>query len=69
MDLLIYCAVLDILGYVRFYKTQQVADTVGIVDTGATTTANCDLPIASNLGLVKEAGAYTLILEELGLRW
>lgn len=69
MDLLIYLAVLGIVGYIRFYKTQQVSDSVGIVETGATITADCDLPIASNYALKKESGAYTLILTELGLRW
>lgn len=69
MDFLIYLAILGIMGYIRFYKTKEVSESVGIVSTGATITADCDLPIASNLGLIKEDGAYTLILEDLGLRW
>lgn len=69
MDFLIYLAVLTAMGYFRFYKTKDVSDTVGIVSSGTTVTAECELPIASNLALKKEEGAYTLILEEFGLRW
>lgn len=69
MDFLIYLAILSIMGYLRFSKTREVADSVGIVSTGSTVTADCDLPIASNHRLIKEEGAYTLIIEEFGLRW
>lgn len=68
MDILIYCAVIATIGFLRVSGTSQVADTVGIVNTGATVTADCDLPVASNLELIKEDGAFTLILEEFGLR-
>lgn len=67
MDFLIYIAVLAFIGFVRMNKTRNVADNIGIVSTGATVTVNCDLPYSSNLALVKEAGAFTLILEDLGL--
>lgn len=67
MDLIIYCGVLAILGIVRIGRTQDVPESVGITSSGETTTINCELPIGSNLGLIKEPGAYTIILEELGL--
>lgn len=56
------------LGLYRFNQTKDVSETVGIVETGATVTSDCELPVASNLGLVKEAGAYTLILDQFNLR-
>lgn len=68
MDLLVYMAVIVIVGFLRVGTTARVSDDVGIVDTGATVImASEDLPIGQNLALLKEAGAYTLILEDLGL--
>lgn len=68
MDLFIYCGIILVLGITRVNQTRHVSDSVGIVDIGTTTTIDCELPIAQNLGLVREYGAYTLILEELGLK-
>ena len=68
MDILIYTILLVVLGLYRFNQTKDVSETIGIVETGATVTSNCELPVASNLGLVKEAGAYTLILDQFNLR-
>lgn len=67
MDFLIYMSVLGLIGFVRMNKTKDVTESIGIVSTGATVTVDCDLPYASNLALVKEPGAFTLILEDLGL--
>lgn len=66
MDCLIYTAILLIIGFIRMSTTQNVSDSVGIVDTGITT-IDCDLPYSSNYELIKESGAFTLILEDLGL--
>lgn len=67
MDLILYCGVLLLIGLIRVGKTSSVPDSVGIVSTGGTTTIDCDLPIGSNLSLIREPNAYTIILEELGL--
>lgn len=67
MDLIVYCGILFMLGVIRVNKTREVSDTVGITDTGGTTTVDCDLPIGQNLALLREPGAYTIILQELGL--
>ena len=69
MDLLIYCVILTIVGFVRIGQTAQVSDDEGIVETGVTTIVSGydDIPVGNNLALKKELNAYTLILEELGL--
>lgn len=67
MDCLIYAAILLIIGFIRMNATQNVSDSVGIVDNGITTTIDCELPYSSNYELIKESGAFTLILEDLGL--
>lgn len=67
MDFLLYIIALVIIGFVRMNSTKNVADSIGIVSTGATVTVDCDLPYSSNYELIKEPGAFTLILEELGL--
>lgn len=67
MDVLIYIILIVVLGLYRFNQTKDVSETIGIVETGATVTSNCELPVASNLGLVREAGAYTLILDQFNL--
>lgn len=67
MDFLLYIAITLVIGFIRVSSTKDVADSIGIVSTGATVTADCDLPYSSNYELVKEPGAFTLILEELGL--
>lgn len=68
MDLIIYCIIIGLVGLVRVGSTKNVPESVGISDAGVTTTVDCELPIASNLALNIEYGAYTLILEELGLK-
>ena len=68
MDIILYTILLIVLGLYRFNQTKDVSETIGIVETGATVTSNCELPVASNLGLVREAGAYTLILDQFNLR-
>lgn len=67
MDLIIYCFIILVVGMIRVGKTREVPDSVGITNNGSTSTVNCELPIGGNLALIKEPGAYTIILEELGL--
>ena len=67
MDAIIYIIILYIIGMYRKGSTMAVSETEGIVSTGGTTTVNCELPYGQNLALYKEQGAYTLILQELGL--
>lgn len=66
MDLIIYCILIASIGFARFNTTKSVSDDVGIVQVGCVT-SSCELPVASNLAMIKEPDAYTLILEELGL--
>lgn len=68
MDAIVYAILIIALGLYRFSQTKDVSESVGIVDTGATVTCDCELPVAANLGLVKETGAYTLILDQFNLR-
>lgn len=67
MDLLLYCLILFIAGTIRVNKTKDISELDGIVVSSGTTTAECDLPVAENYQLIREDGAYTLILMELGL--
>ncbi|MBR3598675.1 MAG: hypothetical protein IKL53_02230 [Lachnospiraceae bacterium] len=68
MDFIVYLILIGLIGFGRVTQTREVSDSVGIVDNGITTTIDCELPIAQNLAMVKEPDAYTLILEELGLK-
>lgn len=66
MDLFAYCAILGIVGFIKISKTKNVSDEVGI--TGSQTVVQTvDLPVGANLRLLREPGAYTAILRELGL--
>lgn len=65
MDLLVYCLILIVVGFIKVSSTAAVSDDVGVAETVSVET--CDLPIGNNLALKKEVGAYTLILYELGL--
>ena len=69
MDCLIYCLILAVLGFIRVTQTASISDEEGIVDTGATVISQeyDNIPIGDNLALVKESGAFSLILEEFGL--
>ena len=66
MDLLVYCAILLIAGFMRVSKTSSVSDEVNITGTTGIV-ESCDLPYGNNYQLLKEPGAYTYILRELGL--
>lgn len=67
MDVILYFAVLILMGVARISATKDVADSVGIVEAGEPMTASIELPIASNLELKRDPEAFTLILVELGL--
>lgn len=68
MDLIVYCIIVAVVGMLRVNGTKNVPESMGVTGVGVTTTADCELPIAENLALEKEFSAYTLILEELGLK-
>ena len=68
MDLIVYCLFIGLVGLIRVNSTKSVPQSAGITDMGMTSTIDCELPVASNLALNIEYGAYTLILEELGLK-
>lgn len=67
MDLIIYCVVLALIGFLRVGQTSNISNDESIVETGATVSVDYDIPVGQNLAMLKESGAYTLILEELGL--
>ena len=67
MDLLIYGVVLCTIGYMRMKQTSNVSDSQGIVSTGSPV-IEVALPVGDNKGMYREYGAFTLILEELGLK-
>lgn len=67
MDLFVYLLVLAVWGLI---KTKAPADALGPIlnNPGEAAAEMCVLPIGRNLSLLKERDAYTLILEELGLK-
>ncbi len=67
MDLAIYILVLISVG---FFRMRTPADVVSPILNNPTAqqSEQCTLPIGRNLQLLKESDAYTLILEELGLK-
>ena len=67
MDVIIYIIIVAVLGIIKMRQTIDVEDT-GCVVESTVTVPQSDLPYASNLELKREYGAYTLILEELGLK-
>lgn len=66
MDLIIYCVILAIIGFSKVGMTANVSDEVGLSGS-QTVVETVDMPVGSNLGLLKELGAYTAILRELRL--
>lgn len=67
MDALLYLGIIALIGCVRVNQTKDIANNVGIIQTGSTIKVKQDIPVGNNVTLYREAGAYTLILEELGL--
>lgn len=67
MDLFIYLIVMICMGFI---KMKAPVDTVSplIADPGEQVADMCTLPIGRNLSLLREKDAFTLILEELGLK-
>lgn len=68
MDAIVYGLIIGLVGLIRMSQTKNIPESAGITDIGITSTVDCELPVASNLSLTMEYGAYTLILEELGLK-
>jgi hypothetical protein len=66
MDLLIYCSVLLVLGFVRIKKTSNEPDAPLMVSENSIPIIH-NIPLGSNLGLKRISGAYTAILKEMGL--
>lgn len=67
MDLFIYLIIMVCIGFI---KTKAPVDTISplITDPGEHVAEMCSVPIGRNLSLLKEKDAFTLILEELGLK-
>lgn len=68
MDLILYIIFACILGFAKISKAGNTENVVLSNEVSLEVVQTVDMPIASNLGLVKEADAYMLILYELGLR-
>lgn len=68
MDFILYFIVFACIGWL---KLKAPVDTVVgslISNPGEAVSELCVLPVGKNLSLLKEKDAYTLILEELGLK-
>lgn len=69
MDLIAYLAVLAMYSVIKLHKNIDIDMPVQNSITGMVQSIpTSDLPLSSNLMLIKEEGAFTLILEELGLK-
>ncbi len=66
MDLIAYCAALFVVGLIGMFRTRNVSESSGIIDTGKVSEV-ANIPIGNNLALKKDRKAFTLILEELNL--
>lgn len=71
MDVFVYIFIIAVLGFIKINNSPQETTSVEAVETivedGKVNEVDDSIPVASNLTLKKEDGAYTLILEELGL--
>lgn len=67
MDLIIYLLVLCSVAYFRMKAPSDAVSPI-LNEPGAQTAEVYTLPVGRNLQLLKEKDAYTLILEELGLK-
>lgn len=71
MDLIVYVIVMTVFGVLRMRTKQTVQEQYSIIGDGVTVdseVASGDLKIGTNLRLLREKDAFTLILEELGLK-
>ena len=67
MDLFIYLIVMVCIGFIKM-KAPVDAVSPLITNPGEQVADMCTLPIGRNLSLLREKDAFTLILEELGLK-
>lgn len=67
MDLIIYLVVMAAIGLIKMNTSSDAVSTL-LNNPGEVVSEVCTLPIGRNLSLLKEKDAYTLILEELGLK-
>lgn len=71
MDLVVYVIIITAFGFLRMSKKQTVQEQFSIIGDGVTVdseVASSELKIGSNLRLLRDRDAFTLILEELGLK-
>lgn len=71
MDLIVYIIVITVFGFIRMSAKQTVQEQYSIIGDGVTVDSQVtsgDLKIGSNLRLLRDKDAFTLILEELGLK-
>lgn len=71
MDLIVYIIVITVFGFIRMSAKQTVQEKYSIIGDGVTVDSQVtsgDLKIGSNLRLLRDKDAFTLILEELGLK-
>lgn len=71
MDLIIYVIVITVFGFIRMNAKQTVQEQYSIIGDGITVDTEVtasELKIGNNLRLLRDKNAFTLILEELGLK-
>lgn len=71
MDLIVYVIIISVFGILRMSTKQTVQEQYSIIGDGVTVDSDVsagNLKIGNNLRLARDANAFTLILEELGLK-
>lgn len=68
MDLIIYILVLIAVGFLKVKNVTTATPDVLVTAPCEAVQETASLPIGRNLSLDKETDAYTLIIEELGLK-
>lgn len=67
MDLFLYLIVMVCIGFIKMKAPVDVVSPL-VTDPGEQVAEMCSVPIGRNLSLLREKDAFTLILEELGLK-
>lgn len=71
MDLIVYIVIITVFGFMRMSAKQTVQEQYSIIGDGITVDSEVtsgDLKVGNNLRLLRDKNAFTLILEELGLK-
>ncbi len=71
MDLIVYVLIITAFGFLRMRAKPTVQEQYSIIGDGVTVDSQVtsgELKIGSNLSLKREKDAFTLILDELGLK-